>query len=77
MPFPRLFFAFLGARFLGLIRHLPRFQHIVNLSNAFQRHKGFVLVGYKEVKKQCVCSGAQTQKTKFDVLLRANSILEQ
>ena len=51
MPLPRLFFAFLGARFLGLIRHLPRFQHIVILSNAFQRHKGFVLPGWKKVKE--------------------------
>ena len=42
MPLPRLFFAFLGARFLGLIGHLPRFQHKLILMH-FEEHKHFAL----------------------------------
>jgi hypothetical protein len=49
MPLPCLFFAFLGARFLGLKKHSSL------LRNAFQLHKRFVsILLRKKLKKQTI-----------------------
>jgi len=60
MPLPRLFFAFLGARFLGLKRHSSL------LRNTFQLHKRFVsTLLRKKLKKQTIRLRCYRQRARY------------